>query len=102
RRPGTCPHCRRRAPRVSSTFSLAARGNWSDRKPQGGSAAVKPAPERPLCLRYPAVPLLCHMDHKSAERFVAQVQGRGAQYDEGIAAREELRKKRGEPPPAEA
>jgi hypothetical protein len=41
------------------------------------------------------------MDGKSAERFVAHVQGRGAQYDDGVAAREELRKKRGEPPPAD-
>jgi putative FmdB family regulatory protein len=102
RRPGTCPRCRRRAPRVSSTFSLAAHAAQSDGKPRGGTAAVKATPERPLCLRYPEVPLLCHMDPKSAERFVAKVQGRGAEYDDRVAAREELRKKRGDPPPAEA
>jgi hypothetical protein len=51
-------------------------------------------------MRYPEVPLLCHMDQKSAERFVAHVQGRGAQYDDHVGAREELRKTRGEPSPA--
>src|SRR5436309_1317480 len=101
RRPGTCPRCRRRAPRVSSTFSLAAHGAPPEGKTKAAPTAVKAAPGRPLCLRYPQVPLLCHMDRKSAERFVAHVQGRGAQYDEGVAAREEVRRKRGVPPPAE-
>jgi putative FmdB family regulatory protein len=100
RRPGTCPRCRRRAPRVSSMFSLAAHAALPEGKTQ--PAAVQSTPGRPLCLRYPQVPLLCHMDGKSAERFVAHVQGCGAQYDDGVAARKELRKKRGEPPPAEA
>ncbi len=102
RRPGTCPRCRHRAPRVSSAFSIAARGGRSDGRPHVASAAVPAKPERPLCLQYPQVPLLCHMDSKSAERFVAHVRGRGAQFDDGVAAKEELRRKRGEPPPAEA
>jgi putative FmdB family regulatory protein len=101
RRPGTCPSCRRRAPRVSSTFSFAGHGTRSDGNARARSAAARATPERPLCLRYPQLPLLCHMDAKSAERFVAHVQGRGAQYDDGLAAKEELRKKRGEPPAAE-
>jgi hypothetical protein len=41
------------------------------------------------------------MDQTSAERFVANVQGRGAQYEDAVGAREELRKKRGEPPAPE-
>jgi hypothetical protein len=49
-------------------------------------------------MRYPEVPLLCHMDEKSAQCFVAHVRGRGAQYDDQVGAREELRKTRGEPP----
>jgi len=102
RRPGTCPRCRRRAPRVSSAFSIPASGLRSEGKSHAGSAAaVRAKPERPLCLRYPQVPLLCHMDSKSAERFVAHVQGRGAQHDDKVAAREELHKKRGDPPPAD-
>ena len=43
-----------------------------------------------------------NMDQKSAERFVAHVQGRGAQYDDAVGTREELRKRRGEPSAAEA
>ena len=101
RRPGTCPRCLRRAPRISSAFSVAAHEAQPEGKPHADSAAVKAKPERPLCLRYPQVPLLCHMDRKSAERFVAHVQGGGARYDDGVAAREELRRKRGDPPPAE-
>jgi hypothetical protein len=53
-------------------------------------------------MRYPQIPLLCHMDQPSAQRFVARVQGRGAQYDDAVGARDELRKKRGERPPAPA
>jgi len=98
RRPGTCPRCGRRSPRVTSAFAIAAHGRQAE-KVREASAARTPKPERPLCMRYPEVPLLCHMDQKSAERFVAHVQGRGAQYDETVAARVELGKKRGEPPP---
>jgi putative FmdB family regulatory protein len=90
-----CVRCGRRAPRVTSAFSIA----------RGGDAPPKATTSRqgpPLCLRYPQMPLLCHMDQRSAERFVANVQGRGAQYDDAVGAREELRKKRGDPPVAEA
>ena len=98
RRSGTCPRCGRRSPRVTSAFAIAGHRGRSE-KPLHGAAAPTTKPERPLCMRYPEVPLLCHMDQKSAERFVAHVQGRGAQYDDTVAARVELRKKRGEPPP---
>jgi putative FmdB family regulatory protein len=98
RRSRTCPRCGRRSPRVTSAFAIAGRRGPSE-QPLHGAAAPAPKPERPLCMRYPEVPLLCHMDQKSAERFVAHVQGRGAQYDDTVAARVELRKKRGEPPP---
>ena len=39
------------------------------------------------------------MDDKSAERFAAYKLGRGAEYDDKSAAREDLRKKRGLPAP---
>jgi putative FmdB family regulatory protein len=90
-----CRRCGRRAPRVTSAFSIAD-GEPPPAKNEGSRAAVKPQ-DRPLCLRYPQMPLLCHMDQRSAERFVAHVQGRGAQYDDAAGAREELRKKRGAP-----
>jgi putative FmdB family regulatory protein len=96
-----CQRCGRRAPRVTSAFSIA-HGAAPPAKGEGTAAAVKPKQGPPLCLRYPQMPLLCHMDQKSAERFVAHVQGRGAQYDDAVGAREELRKKRGAPPAAEA
>jgi hypothetical protein len=38
------------------------------------------------------------MDDKSAERFAAYKLGRGAEYDDKSAVREDLRKKRGIPP----
>jgi putative FmdB family regulatory protein len=94
----TCLRCGRRAPRVTSAFSIS-HGERLPAKVEGSMASGKPH-SPPLCLRYPQMPLLCHMDQKSAERFVAHVQGRGAQYDDAAGAREELRKKRGEPPPA--
>ncbi len=96
-----CRRCGRRAPRVTSAFSIAHAGG-PPLKGDGAPAAAKPKQGPPLCLRYPQMPLLCHMDQRSAERFVAHVQGRGAQYDDTVGAREELRKKRGEPPIAKA
>jgi putative FmdB family regulatory protein len=96
-----CRWCGRRALRVTSAFSIA-RGGGAPAKGGGTPAAVKPKQGPPLCLRYPQMPLLCHMDQPSAGRFVAHVQGRGAQYDDAVGAREEQRNKRGEPPPAQA
>src|SRR5712691_4038115 len=74
RRSGTCPRCGRRSPRVTSAFAIAAHGRQAE-KAREVSAAPTAKAERPLCMRYPEVPLLCHMDQKSAERFVAHVQG---------------------------
>jgi hypothetical protein len=42
------------------------------------------------------------MDQKSGERFVAHFNGRGDEYDDKMATREYVRKKRGLPPPADA
>src|SRR5262245_18566044 len=94
-----CRRCGRRAPRVTSAFAISHEAE-APTKRDGSPAAIK-AQGPPLCLRYPQMPLLCRMDRKSAERFVAHVQGRGAQYDDAAGAREELRKKRGEPPAPE-
>jgi len=98
RRPATCPRCGRRSPRVTSFFATPRSGGRSETAEAAAAAKPKPA-ERPLCMNYPQVPLLCHMDKPSAERFVAHVSGNGARYDDRIGAREELRKKRGEPSP---
>jgi putative FmdB family regulatory protein len=92
-----CPSCGRMSPRVISTFAIAS---GASPEPQP-SAQAKPskAPEAPICLRYPHIPLLCHMDKPTAERAVAYAQGRGAEYDDRKGQAEETRKKRGLPPP---
>ena len=48
-------------------------------------------------LRVPPAARLCWMDDRSAARFGAHKLGRGAEYDDKIAARQELRKQRGIP-----
>ena len=90
-----CPSCGRPSPRVVSTFAIATAPGT-----RPATAAPQPGtPKVPMCLKYPHIPLMCHMDQKTAERAVAYAYGRGAEYDDKTAAREELRNKRGEPPP---
>lgn len=106
---GPCPECGRRVPRVVSIFAIASGGSGEPNlTPRRGlkhkeetaqKAAKKPKDPRPLCLQYPHLPLLCHMDEKAAKRWVAHAHGRGPEYDDKMAMREELRKKRGETPP---
>jgi putative FmdB family regulatory protein len=99
-----CPRCNRPAPRIASAFAIASGGGSRESQAETATAKKPGAPEQPpLCLRYPHVPLLCHMDQKAAKRWLAHYDGRGAEYDDRQAAREDLRKKRGlppEPPPA--
>ncbi|MGH7985674.1 MAG: FmdB family zinc ribbon protein [Candidatus Binataceae bacterium] len=88
-----CPECGRAAPRVISTFAIC-----SAKPSPSGTAAARPAraaARAPLCLRYPELPLLCHMDEGSARRFVAHYEGHGNEYDDRMAANEETRKVRG-------
>jgi hypothetical protein len=40
------------------------------------------------------------MDERSTARYAAHLHGRGAEYDDTVAARTETRKQRGEPEPA--
>lgn len=93
-----CPNCGRMSPRVISTFAIAS---GASPEPQPSAAAAKPgrSAEAPICLRYPHIPLLCHMDKPTAERAVAYAHGRGAEYDDRKGQAEETRKKRGLPPP---
>src|SRR5690348_18468130 len=93
-----CPNCGRMSPRVVSTFAIAS---GASPQPQTTAQTAKSASdEPPICLRYPHIPLLCHMDKPTAERAVAHAQGRGAEYDDRKGQAEETRKKRGLPPPA--
>jgi putative FmdB family regulatory protein len=91
-----CPSCGRMCPRVVSTFAIAS---GAGPEPQPAANSANSAQKAPICLRYPHIPLLCHMDQPTAERAVAYAHGRGAEYDDKKGAREELRKKRGLPPP---
>ncbi len=96
-----CPNCGRMSPRVISTFAIAS-GVSPEPQPAAGSAKPARGAEPPICLRYPHIPLLCHMDKPTAERAVAYAQGRGAEYDDRKGQAEELRRKRGLPPPVPA
>lgn len=91
-----CPDCGRKAPRTVSAFAIASGG---DGHQETQLVAKQPQDPRPLCMKYPQVPLSCHMDEPSLKRFVAHKMGRGAEYDDKQAAASELRKKRGIPEP---
>jgi putative FmdB family regulatory protein len=91
-----CPECGRKAPRTVSAFAIASGGNSQQ---AGQPVATQPHDPRPLCMKYPQVPLSCHMDEPSLKRFVAHMRGRGAEYDDKQAAASELRKQRSLPEP---
>jgi putative FmdB family regulatory protein len=99
-----CPRCNRSAPRIASVFAIASGAGVPQPKTEAGAAKMLAASNTPpLCLRYPKVPMLCHMEPKAAARWLARYNGRVAEYDDRQGAREDLRRKRGlpaEPPPA--
>jgi putative FmdB family regulatory protein len=85
-----CPECGRRAHRLMSLVSFAfdkTRATSNESEASGRSDVTK--------LRVPPAARLCWMDDRSAARFAAHKLGRGAEYDDTVAARDELRKKRG-------
>jgi putative FmdB family regulatory protein len=89
-----CPECGKRAPRVVSAFAIASGG--SGRHEENAAArAQQPRDPRPLCMRYPQIPLSCHMDEPSVKRFAAHAAGRGNEYDDKTAKAAEIRKQRG-------
>jgi putative FmdB family regulatory protein len=96
-----CPDCGRKAPRTVSAFAIASGGN-GHHEGETPLVAKQPTDPRPLCMKYPQVPLSCHMDEPSLKRFVAHKQGRGAEYDDKQAVATELRKQRGIPEPVVA
>lgn len=86
-----CPRCGRAAPRVPSVVARVSSGR------AGPPTAAGPAPGGPdvTKLRVPSFARPCWMDDRSAARFAAYKHGRGAEYDETVAARSEARKKYG-------
>lgn len=89
-----CPECGKRAPRIVSAFAITS-GAVDIHAGQGPT----PQPQRPLCMRYPQVPLSCHMDEYSVRRFAAHSVGRGNEFDDTMAKAAEVRKQRGIPEP---
>jgi putative FmdB family regulatory protein len=87
-----CPECGRAARRIISAVSFAVSG-----APAGDAAARDQSRSDVTKLSVPPWARLCWMDDKSAARFAAYKHGRGAEYDDTVAAREETRKNRGAP-----
>jgi putative FmdB family regulatory protein len=96
-----CPECGRRVPRIVSAFAIASGAN-GHHEGETATVARQLQDPRPLCMRYPQIPLSCHMDEPSLRRFVAHSQGRGNEYDDKVAKQAEVRKQRGIPDPAVA
>jgi putative FmdB family regulatory protein len=107
-----CPQCARPARRVVSAFAIGNAKVVADNapadsftspptRPRHSHASLAPHENsRQGRAGRPTLPdfaRLCWMDDRSAERFAAYKLGRGAEYDDKAAVREDLRKKRGLP-----
>jgi putative FmdB family regulatory protein len=92
-----CPDCGRQARRVISAVSFSV-GSARERAPERGNSAATRSDVTKLKL--PPSARLCWMDDRSAARLAAYKHGRGAEYDDVMASRDEARKKRGESEPA--
>lgn len=91
-----CPECGRQARRIISAVSFSV-GSASDKAQE--PAATGSGRSDVTKLRLPPSARLCWMDDRSAARLAAYKHGRGAEYDDTMAARDEARKKREEPTP---
>lgn len=93
-----CPDCGRLSERIVSAFAIASGSSAGKQQTQEAKPAPAKKNQRPLCLQYPHLPLLCHMDEKAAHRWIAHSKGRGSEFDDKMAKREEMQKQRGVPP----
>jgi putative FmdB family regulatory protein len=87
-----CPRCGVDSRRILSTVNFAAgesRRNLARLSARDGQPDV-------TRLTLPPAARLCWMDDRSASRLAAYMVGRGAEYDDTIAARKELALRRGE------
>jgi putative FmdB family regulatory protein len=85
-----CPLCRRPSARVMSTARFHS-GNATaptDVRPAGAKRDVTQ-------LNVPSAARICWMDDRSASRLAAYKHGRGAEYDDTMAARDEAKKRYG-------
>jgi putative FmdB family regulatory protein len=88
-----CPQCGGQARRILSSvnFGAATRPDSSQAAPRGARPDV-------TSLTLPPAARLCWMDDRSASRMAAYKVGRGAEYDDTVAARKELAAKEGAAP----
>lgn len=93
-----CPECGKRSPRIVSAFAITS-GAVNVHAGQDPQPTPQTQTERPMCMRYPQVPLSCHMDEYSVKRFAAHSVGRGHEFDDKMATASEVRKQRGIPEP---
>ncbi len=91
-----CPECGRRAKRIMSAARFAVKGAADGARP--GAAAASAGANDVTKLQPPPWARMCWMDDRSAARFAAHKLGRGAEYDDTLAAREERREREGLPP----
>ncbi len=91
-----CPVCGRKARRIPSSVVFGRPGTAAA---DAASEQPQTNPSRPdvTKLRVPPPAQICWMDGPSTARYAAYLNGRGAEYDDTIAARAELQKQRGEP-----
>lgn len=87
-----CPHCDAKSKRVISTFAIH------------GDSGVAYVPEKAVAgdgdvtkLKLPSFARLCGMDDYSATRLAAHKVGRGAEFDDKMAARQERSASLGRP-----
>src|SRR5690348_11836498 len=88
-----CPECGGSSQRVLSAATLARGGSSRSGAPRESARRSDVTK-----LTLPPHERLCWMDDHSASRIAAYRRGRGAEFDDTVAAREELQKKRAEPP----
>ncbi len=87
-----CPECGRRAKRIMSAARFAAKGEAR------AAGAETPRADDVTKLQPPPWARMCWMDDRSAARLAAHKLGRGAEYDDTMAARAERRESEGLPP----
>jgi len=87
-----CPGCGRRARRMLSavTFGRSGGGDAQDTPPARSSAQRSDVTR----LSVPPPARLCWMDERSTSRYAAYLHGRGAEYDDTVAARTEKQQQR--------
>jgi putative FmdB family regulatory protein len=89
-----CPACGRRGRRMLSAVTFGRPAGAADAQPPESRSAPSSRSDVTK-LKVPPPAQICWMDGPSSARYAAHLHGRGAEYDETVAARTELGKQRG-------